>query len=99
MNLRIRPSALADLADGRAFYEKQETGLGSYFLDSLFADIDSLALYARIHRRVFGAHRLLGRTFPFAIYYDVISDTAHVKAVLDCRRDPKSIRARLRDVR
>ena len=98
MNVRIRPSALADLAAGHAFYEKQELGLGGYFLDSLFTDIDSLALYAGIHRRVFGAHRLLGRTFPFAVYYDVIGDTAHVKAVQDCRRDPKSIRARLRDI-
>ena len=34
MNVRIRPSALADLADGYAFYEKQEPGLGGYFLDS-----------------------------------------------------------------
>lgn len=96
MNVRIRPSALADLADGYAFYEKQEPGLGGYFRDSLFADIDSLTLYAGVHRRVFGAHRLLGRTFPFAVYYDVIGDTAHIKAVLDCRRDPRSIRDRLR---
>jgi hypothetical protein len=28
------------------FYERQETGLGWYFLDSLFSDIDSLLLYA-----------------------------------------------------
>lgn len=95
MKVQVRPAALADLTDGHAFYERQEPGLGSYF-DSLFADIDSLALYAGIHRRVFGANRLLGRTFPFAVYYDVIGDTAHVKAVLDCRRDPKSVRMRLR---
>ena len=46
--------------------------------------------------RVFGAHRALSRTFPFAIYYDVIGDTAHVKAVLDCRRAPKWIQKKLR---
>jgi hypothetical protein len=39
---------------------------------------------------------LLGRTFPFAVYYDVIGDTVHIKAVLDCRRDPRSIRDLLR---
>jgi len=97
VKVRIRPSAEGDLVDGFAFYESQQLGLGDYFLDCLFADIDSLALYGGIHRRVFGAHRALSRTFPFAIYYDVIGDTAHVKAVLDCRRDPGWIRKKLRE--
>ncbi len=95
MKVLILPSAQNDLAEGFAFYEKQQSGLGAYFLDSLFADIDSLALHGGVHRRVFGAHRLLGRTFPFAVYYDVETDTARVKAVLDCRRDPKWILAKL----
>lgn len=96
MKISIRKSAEEDLADGFAFYERQGPGLGSYFLDALFADIDSLALYGGIHRKVWGAHRLLSRTFPFAVYYDVIADTAHVKAVLDCRRDPTWQRRKLR---
>jgi len=61
VKVRIRPSAEDDLSDGFAFYEKQEPGLGAYFLDSLFADIDALALYGGIHRRVYGSHRLLAR--------------------------------------
>ncbi|MEO5959115.1 MAG: type II toxin-antitoxin system RelE/ParE family toxin [Opitutaceae bacterium] len=99
MKVRIRPSAQDDLSDGFAFYESQQAGLGSYFLDSLFADIDSLALHGGVHRRLHGAHRLLARTFPFAVYYDVVGDTAHVKAVLDCRRDPKWIRKHLSEDR
>lgn len=46
MNVRILPSAQNDLSDGFAFYEKQQSGLGAYFLDSLFSDIDSLKLHA-----------------------------------------------------
>ena len=99
MKVRIRPSAENDLADGFAFYERQGSGLGSYFLDALFTDIDSLALYSGIHRQVWGAHRLLSRTFPFAVYYDVIGNTAHVKAVLDCRLDPRWVREKLRRAR
>lgn len=64
-------------------------------MDSLFADIDSLALYGGVHRRVLGRHRMLGRIFPFAIYYEVNADAAEVWAVLDCRRDPKWIQRRL----
>jgi hypothetical protein len=35
---------LDDLSDGHAFYEQPQTGLGAVFLESLLADIDSLAL-------------------------------------------------------
>lgn len=96
MKVRILPSAQADLSEGFAFYEKQQPGLGEYFLNSLFADIDSLAIYGGVHRRVHGLHRMLGRTFPFAIYYGVNADTANVSAVLDCRRNPKRIKRRLK---
>ena len=88
----ILPSACEDLAEGFAFYEKQSEGLGIYFLESLFSDIDSLRLYAGVHRRVFGLHRLLSKRFPFAVYYDHNADGVLVHAILDCRRDPLWIR-------
>jgi hypothetical protein len=96
MNIFILPSAMADLADGFDFYEKQEAGLGDYFLNSLLADVDSLKLYAGIHRKVFGFHRSLAKRFPFAIYYEMKTERILVRAVLDCRRDPRSIRQRLK---
>jgi len=89
MRVRILTSALADLAKGREFYEKQAEGIGSYFLDSIFSDIDSLALYGGSHAKVHGFHRLLARRFPYAIYYKTNSDgEVVVYRVLDCRRDP-----------
>ena len=84
------------MADGISFYESQQPGLGGYFFACLSSDIDSLALHGGVHRKLHGAHRALSRVFPFAIYYDVIDDSAHVKAVLDCRRDPKWIRQKLK---
>jgi len=96
MTIVILPSAKEDLADGFAFYESQQAGLGTYFLNSLFSDIDSLKIYAGVHREVFGYHRLLSKRFPFAVYYSVESEKTHVRAVLDCRRDPVWIRARLK---
>jgi hypothetical protein len=89
MRVRILTSALNDLASGRTFYEKQGEGLGDYFFDSVFADIDSLALYGGIHRKVFGYHRLLARRFPYAVYYRMGRDgDAVVYRVLDCRQNP-----------
>lgn len=68
MRVRILASAFNDLAEGREFYERKEAGLGDYFLDSLFSDIGSLVLYAGIHRKVLGFHRLLSKRFPYAVY-------------------------------
>jgi hypothetical protein len=40
MKIRILDSALEDLQTGRQFYENQVEGVGEYFFDALFADID-----------------------------------------------------------
>ena len=96
MTIRILPSAVADLEDGREFYESREVGLGDYFQDCLCSDIESLVLYAGIHRRIFGFYRLLSKRFPYAIYYRMDGDKEPVVyRILDCRRDPKRIRSAL----
>lgn len=40
MRVRVLGSALEDLASGREFYDRQEIGVGDYFFDSLFSDVD-----------------------------------------------------------
>lgn len=98
MKIRLLSAAFHDLAHGRDFYEQQGEGLGGYFLDSLFSDIDSLMLYAGIHRKVFGFHRLLSHRFPYAIYYQMEAENeAVVYRVLDCRQHPHKIRASLKE--
>ena len=96
MTLQILESAKEDLIEGFHFYEERTPGLGTYFLDSLFSDIDSLAIYAGIHATVHGSQRVLSKRFPFAIYYDLHADEVQVHAVLDCRRRPSWIRQRLK---
>ena len=95
MRIKILSAAEGDLEEGHRFYESQADGLGTYFLDTLYSDIDSLAYFAGIHRIVFGHHRLLSKRFPFAVYYRVADDEAIVFAVLDCRRNPSWIRKKL----
>ena len=96
MTLRLLSLAEDDLLEGFRFYERQEVGVGSYFLDSLYSDIESLRLYAGIHRRLFGYHRLLSKRFPFGIYYDISGKEIRVWRVLDCRRDPRWVKSELR---
>ncbi len=96
MRVELLEQAKNDLVDGYWFYEAQSPGVGGYFRDSLLADIESLQLYAGVHRVVHGGcHRLLARRFPFAVYYRIVDGTARVIAVLDCRREPAWIRSRL----
>ncbi len=94
--IRISEDAFRDLADGFAFYEAQEAGLGDYFATCLRADIESLRLYAGITRVLYADyHRLLSKVFPYGIFYTVEEETVLVWAVLDLRRDPDWIRQRL----
>lgn len=96
MQVRISRSAEQDLLNGFAFYEDSQEGVGSYFLDSLYAEIDALALYGGIHPKPDGRlHRALARRFPFAIYYDCQGGEIIVIAILDCRQNPASIAKRI----
>ena len=64
MKVKILGTAENDLEEGYRFYASQADGLGIYFLDTLYSDIDSLAYFAGMHRVVLGYHRLLSKTIP-----------------------------------
>ncbi len=91
MKIEILSIAMSDIQIGQRFYEQQQEGLGAYFLDSLFSDIDALLLYAGIHQQFFGYYRALSKRFPYAIYYRVNEQTIQVWRVLDCRQKPSRI--------
>jgi plasmid stabilization system protein ParE len=95
VRIEILAQAERDLIAGFRFYEAQQTGLGDYFLDSLYAEIDSLLFFAGRHRIINGYHRLLTRPFPYAVYYRVRGNTVRVWAVVDCRRNPGWVKRKL----
>jgi hypothetical protein len=63
-------------------------GIAHHFLDTIFSDIDSLILYAGVHIKLNDYHRLLSKTFPYAVYYQIDADIIKIYAILDCRRNP-----------
>jgi plasmid stabilization system protein ParE len=95
MKLRLLRSAIEDLAEGRSFYDLQQPGIGDYFFESLFSDIESIAPKTGIHTLHFGFHRALTARFPYAIYYRILDEEAVIYRILDCRRDPRKIAADL----
>jgi hypothetical protein len=72
MRIEILSDAENDLIAGATFYERRRAGLGGYFLSSLYSDIDSLLLYAGIHRVVFGFHRALSCDFLMRFFIGLI---------------------------
>ena len=86
-----------DLKDGKSFYDQREAGVGDYFWDSIIADIESLVIYAGIHNRRYGLHRMLAKRFPYALYYEIKDEIAYVVAVLPMRRDPLWIKRKLEE--
>jgi len=76
VTVEILDKAEDDLVHGFQFYETQQPGLGLYFLESLFADMESLQVLGGVHRVVYrNYHRALAKRFPFAIFYTVLGDT------------------------
>ena len=95
MTIKILSSAVEDLHAGRQFYELQEKGVGDYFFDALFSDIDSLVLYAGVHPKIYGFYRLLSKRFPYAVYYKMEEEIIVVWRVLHLRRNPARIQQSL----
>ncbi len=87
----ILEQAKDDLISGKMFYDFNEERIGIYFYNSLLSDIESLLLYAGIHSKHNGLHRMMAKRFPYAIYYYIQKDTAIVVAILDMRRNPSWI--------
>jgi len=98
MKLELLDLAIADLIEGFQFYERQEAGLGTYFLYTLYSDIDSLRIYGGIHRKAYkNLHRALSKRFPFAIYDTLEGEIIRVRSIVDCRKNPSWTRQHLRN--
>ena len=82
--------------ESRSFYDLQETGIGDYFWDCLITDIESLIIYAGIHRKKLGFYQMFAKRFPYAIYYEIVDEIAYVAAILPIRKDPAWISEQLK---
>ena len=90
MNIRVLRTARRTIADGIRFYERQQTGLGAYFLNSIMSDLRSLNIYAGVHQKYNDSYyRMVCSKFPYSIYYRKEGSNVDIYAVLDDRRDPK----------
>jgi plasmid stabilization system protein ParE len=98
MNYRliIRPEAEFDLEDAFAWYELQETGLGSEFVRAIDNCISSIGRNPLAYRLIYQqSRRVLVRRFPYCLFYVVEGDTVFVIACFHTKRNPKDWQDRL----
>ena len=86
----FRPEAQTDVLQTRDWYERQQPGLGEAFgvaVDEVVIRIQAMPeMYAKGFRDI---RRGKLRTFPYLIYYRVLSDRIEVIAVIHGSRNPK----------
>lgn len=96
--LRFLPAVGEDAIGGYAWYEEKTPGLGEEFLRVFYACASEIPrtplLYPEVHREF---RRRLLRRFPYAIYFRIEGNENVVFGLFHCARDPRTIRARLRD--
>jgi plasmid stabilization system protein ParE len=86
----FRPEAQVDVLQTRDWYERQQPGLGETFSLALAEAVIRIETMPLIYAMVFrDVRRGKLRTFPYLIYYRLLSDRLEVIAVLHGSRDPK----------
>ena len=90
--LIITPAAEADLAEAKAWYERQQGGLGEDFLQCVEEALDRIRLLPEAYREVApGVRRVIVRRFPYGVYYRVriAEPGSRCLAFYHCKRDPR----------
>lgn len=82
MKIHFLDLAKEDLIEGFRYYEEMEAGLGGYFLEQLYADIEALAALDELHSQPYRHfHRALSKRFPLSIFYTVEDGVVRVQAI------------------
>lgn len=87
----ILEKAVTDLKKSKEFYNRQESGIGDYFIDEILSEIQELERKSGVHLEQFNYFRKLSRKFPYAIYYYISRKKVFVIAILDLRQNPTNL--------
>ncbi|MVN22087.1 type II toxin-antitoxin system RelE/ParE family toxin [Mucilaginibacter arboris] len=88
-NLEISTAARNDLADTFAWYDKQQKGLGSEFLQEVFQSLNTIAENPFLFAIRFSGKFRFGKLnrFPYLIVYEIIGDQIIINAVFHTSRN------------
>jgi hypothetical protein len=92
--VKLLASAKKDLREGFRFYERQEFGVGTYFVNTLSSEAMALQFTGGVHLKRGNLFRVKSKKFPYWIYYAIRNSVVYVIIILDARRSPEVIRKR-----
>jgi plasmid stabilization system protein ParE len=96
--LQFLPEVEEDLIGSYVWYEAKSAGIGEDLLRMFYAGASEILHNPMLCQKVYSAfRRRLLRRFPYAIYFTIEGDQVTVVGVFHCARDPRAIKAELRD--
>jgi toxin ParE1/3/4 len=95
MSIEFHPEALLEFRAAADYYETQQDGLGTRFINSVESALSRIA-EAPLAWRIFDGdiRRYLTKVFPYALLYSIEQDYILIIAVMHCRREPGYWRTR-----
>ncbi len=92
----IRPEAELDVLEAVNWYEEKLKGLGSNFLMSVDATIESILRTPEAYTPTYKkTRRALVRKFPFGVHYIIEKENIVVLAIFHASRNPKEWKKRI----
>jgi plasmid stabilization system protein ParE len=86
----INPLAEEDIAEAKAWYNRQRDGLGDEFLEGVDEALNQIGQWPKLSRKVHQElRRKLVRRFPYGIFFRIDDTQITVVAVYHCKRDPR----------
>lgn len=94
--LEATPSADLDIEAAFEWYEDEESGLGSEFLDELRSAYQRILDHPLGYQELrSGIRRALTHRFPYGIYFSIEREIILILAVLSTARDPAEWQRRI----
>ncbi len=94
--LNVRPAATKDIAAVYRWYEQEQKGLGSRFLNAVEHTFQRIAAKPQLYPCILrDARRALVRGFPYSIFFRVKGDEVRVLCVMHYHRHPQHWMRRL----
>jgi len=96
MRVDVRPQAEDEIDRAAAWYERENSGLGTSFTHAVLSALSSIAEQPSACTRVGkGARRFVMQRFPYVIIYREERDAVVVYACIHSHRDPRHWQRRL----
>jgi len=89
-HILVRPEVVDDLDEIESWYEKKQRGLGNQFHNEYETTLDRILIqpmnFVKVQKEI---RRIEMKTYPYAVFYQVIGDSVVILRVLHERRHPQ----------